>query len=374
MKPQPSKKSRVGLIVGIVLGSISLLLIIAAVLLYFLWWQSPKKMVTDAAVGLIKAKQMIGTGQMTMSAQGFKMTMDIKQSNDAKNSDADITLKIRPKDFSEDLELNLKGIYAEDGAIYVRTEGLEKMVDVSLDAYIEAMAQGTGESATPAQIAEIKGQFKQIADPIVKKLEKQWLKISPSDIAESKEAKCVLDAAKDVQATEKYQKELAEAYRVNDFLIIKDAKVDSKDGARGFEIDLDSREMRDKVKGFAKAAEETEFAKRINDCTGSSTSRPSDDVEDVASKNNATLRLWVNPWSHELKSLELKASDKDSDMDMTFVYDFDLGKSNKVDIPSNARSAKEVMEEIQKAISDVTGRSTGQYISPSPEDEGMTVI
>jgi len=343
------KKKRTGLIVGIVLGSLALILIVAAVLLYFLWWQNPKKMVTDSVVNLINTKQIMTDGKMTISSPDVKLVMEFSQNSDGEKANSDITIKIRPKDLDEDLVLKFNGVYAEDGTIYVKADGIKEIIDKAIDEYTaQASSEYSGGEADPS-IDEFKAELEELIDPIVDRIDGEWLKISRQDMVEDNEAaKCMLEMVDDLKNKESYRKEIIEIYKENDFLIVKDG-VPSKNGATGFEIDVD----KDKVRDFGKALERTEAVKRYKSCSG---------IQDFPSDNNTSnssnevkpdLLIWVDPWSHQLKSVEMKVADSRQRMDFNLEYNLEPNKSKKVDIPSNARSAKEVYEEIEKIIKDI---------------------
>lgn len=346
----PSDKKRTGKIVGIVLGSIFLLALIAGVLLYFLWWQNPKKMVTDAVVNLINTEQMMASGKMSMKSPSMAMTMEIKQNTTKSDSNADVVVRVKPKGLEKELSLNLSGVYTDSGDVYVKVDGLNSTVDTAIDSYISSMEKSNFQTLTLEQRAHVKGEFRKIADPIVSKADKKWLKISASDFKDNKQLTCTMDVFKELQTNKEYKKEIADAYRDNDFLVIKDS-VDSKNGAKGFEIDLDSQEVRDKAKSFGEALKGSSLAKRLKDCDKSSQVDVDDRIDKASdSDTRGTLRVWVDPWSHQLRSVEVKAGSEKDKSDMELVYDLDPGKSKEVEIPSGAENFKSVMDDIQKSF------------------------
>lgn len=365
---QPPKKN-VGKIVGIVAGVVALVLLVVAVILYFVWWQNPQKVVTDSVVNLFHTEKTIVTGKITASSPDMKMDIDIKSNNNVKDADAEVNINIKPKGFTSDLKLKLNGVYGEDGSAYVKADGLRKAAEAAIEMYISQYAtqsEGAGSEVTPDMIAQAKAQMMQMFNPFIDKVEGKWLKFSASELSESEESKCVLDTMKEIKSNKQYQKELSDVYRANQFIVIKDVPVPAKNGATGFEIDIDNAESKAKAKEFSKAVEQTEFAKKLKACDkNSSTQKDEDDTKDETDKESTTkttLRIWVDSWSHQLKSVEVKSTDEKDKSDMTAVFDLQPGQSNPAQIPTDARSAKEVMEEIKKSFG-------GLYNSQSTEVE-----
>lgn len=365
------KKRRTGLIVGIVLGSIAGIMLIAGLLMYFLWWQNPKKMVTDAMVNAFSAKQMTASGQMSVVSEGAKVEIDVKSNNDGRLSSADVAIKVKPIDktgiFTKDMTLNLKGVYGDHGAVYVKADGLDKYIDDVVDAYIKESARSYAQSdpldgvdalaISDEEITQATDRMKEFITPIVKKIDGQWLRINLYDSNSSNTgAQCMLDVMETLKHDDRYRSELIDIYLSNDFLVIKN-EVESKNGARGFEIDLDSREVRDKANGFAKDVQKSAFAERLRECDTSQEKYDSDLGDDTETDSAPQMRLkvWVDSLSHQLTRIEFEAKDKESDNEASMTFDMQMNKSERIEVPANARDIQDVIREIQQ----VTGESAG---------------
>ena len=357
---QPPKKKRTGLIVGIVLGSIAVIGIITAVLLYFLWWQNPQKVVTDALVGAVTAQKSITSSTMTVKSDDFNIAVSMKGSADSPKSSFDTKVKMSSKhlgDFGE-FELQLAGVMDEKGTIYLKADGLQKIMDKAVELAVE-FTTSSYDSATPSpsEMAEVERQVRQMFEPIVKKIDGQWLKIAIDDFSETKEAKCMADALVEIQNDDSYMQEVGSIYRAHPFIVTKDTKVESRNGATGYEIDLLGG--RDKAKDFANAMKDSKITKKLNECVEDTTSSDSEYDADVDNSEvddalrDTQVRIWVSPFTHTLKEIEVTS--KSNGVEAKGSYTFEIGKSNAIDIPSDARSAKEVFEEIQRDIEKVTG-------------------
>ena len=372
---EPPKKKRTGLIIGVILGSIAVIAIIAAILIYFLWWQNPQKVVTDAVVGAISSKQSISEGKIKLkidsSGINQDINIDLKSSTDAPESmlDANVNWSIKDNSGSIDeinMVLKLSAVTGDDGTMYVKAEDLDKLFDNLADIITDYVAGNISDKEySPSQQAALKQEAKrQISaeiDPIVSKVDGQWMKLSPTDLNDDKETKCLADAIEEFQKDETAMSEIGAIYRENPFLIVNDNKVESKNGAKGYEIDI-SRDMTDKAKGFTDEMKNNKHIKKIVDCTDNNSNSSNDDL---SSSDDAdySLKVWVDPMSHSLKSAELTIKDDEAEMNLSF--DFEIGKSNNIEIPSDARDAKELFKEIEKDLNNISNDSSSSSQLPS---------
>ena len=353
---QPPKKKRTGLIIGIILGSVALIAIIAAVLVYFLWYQNPQKVVTDAVVGAVTSQKSITEGKITVKSDELNVEIDLKSSNDAPESSFDTTVKVSGDDLGDIKEFNLKlaGALSEDGVVYIKADGLQEIVDGLVEVYMQSMEAElrSYDTATQEQYKKVvEEQFSTMLDPIVSKIDGQWLKFTSADLSDNEEAKCMMDAMVDIQKDSSYMQEVGDAYRENPFIVLSDEKVESRDGAKGYEFDI--KGMEGKGEDFGKALEDSKISKKLSDCLESSDSSDldSDDIADAP-----TVRIWVDSMSHKLTEIEIVS--KDDDMDLSMNLKFEIGKSNDIEIPSDAKDGKEVFEDIEDEVNALSGNSS----------------
>ena len=265
-------KKKVGLIVGIVSGVLILILAIAAALLYFLWWQNPQKVVTDAVVNAMTTKKAVVNGKMTVIANNdSKIELNIKSAADSPKTKTDVEAKITLKNVSKTINLKAAVVTDQDGTIYIKLDGMRKLVESVVSLAIEANVPSSAYEASPSLKQQIEAIKKQIISQLEEKMSKidgKWLKTTVEDITNSNtDIKCSAEIVKKLQNDSKARKEIADIYRQNSFLIIKDTKLDDRNGGRGFEIDLNSDEAAAKAKDFSKALENTSIGKDIKNCT-----------------------------------------------------------------------------------------------------------
>lgn len=342
-------KKKTGLIIGIITGSVVLLLAIAAVLLYFFWWQDPQRMVTDAMVSSFQTKKVVSSGKLVMDlGSGNRADIKIKAVADSPKSktEATITLAINGIETQQDIVLTV--VADGKGTVYIKGEHLKDIVRQMAETIIKDRGQGALPDAQPTVI-RIRDQILKQLDEKLNKIEGKWLKVSFDELGASYTDKdtCSQEIFDLINADQQVRSELINAYRKNSFVTVKkDAKIEPRDGAPGFEIDLASDgKMPDKLRAFVDSLGDTKLGKKIKECYGDKVFNTANKT--TPSKRLPTIRIWVNPWSHQLKAIEIKAhgSDGNKDQSLTMDMTFDYSKSEQIDIPSNADNLKSVLQD-----------------------------
>ena len=340
-------KKKTGLIIGIVTGSVVLLLAIAAVLLYFFWWQDPQRMVTDAVVNSFQTKKVVSSGKLVMNpGNGNRVDVKLKAIADSPKSktEATITLAINGMEIQQDVILTM--VADGKGTIYIKSEHLKDIVRQMIETIIKARSRGM---LPDTQSTMVRDQILKQFDEKLNKIEGKWLKVSFDELGASHTNKdtCSQEIFDLISNDQQVRSELINAYRKNSFVTVKkDAKVEPRNGAPGFEIDLASDgKMSDKLRAFVDSLGDTKLGKKIKECYGDKVFNTANKT--TSSKKLPTIRIWVDPWSHQLRALEIKArdSDGDKDRDLTMDMTFDYGKSEQIDIPSDADNLKSVLRD-----------------------------
>ena len=340
-------KKKTGLIIGIITGSVVLLLAIAAVLLYFFWWQDPQRMVTDAVVNSFQTKKVVSSGKLVMNlGNGNRIDVKLKAVADSPKSktEATITLAINGMEIQQDVILTM--VADGKGTIYIKSEHLKDIVRQMVETIIKARSRGM---LPDTRSTMIRDQILKQFDEKLNKIEGKWLKVSFNELGASRTNKdtCSQEIFDLINTDQQVRSELINAYRKNSFVTVKkDAKVEPRDGAPGFEIDLASDgKMSDKLRAFVDSLGDTKLGKKIKECYGDKVFNTANKT--TSSKRLPTIRIWVDPWSHQLKAIEIKArgSDDDKDRNLTIDITFDYSKSEQIDIPSDADSLKSVLQD-----------------------------
>ena len=329
MQMRPKKK-KTGLIIGVVLGVIVLIAIVSAALVYFLWWQNPEKMVTDAMSNAVMSKKMTANGKVVvdMRDQG-KIELNVKTATDSGKSKANIDAKLDIKGVEKNISLKGDVILDSDGTIYVKINNFKDLYGTLLEVVMESSSGG---KMSRAQIETYRDQTLRKMSSEIDKMGNTWMKISPDEIGD--EYKCGIDALKKIQSDESVRKELAQIYQKNSFFTIKDSKISDRNGGRGFELQGDNS----KLSKFSDELKNSSAGKALSKC-GKSNSYKSSESSSI---DTASLKVWVDRSSHELKALELKGDSKKVSVEISF--DIDVNKSEEIKIPSSAESLKEFIE------------------------------
>lgn len=340
-------KKKTGLIIGIVTGSVVLLLAIAAVLLYFFWWQDPQRMVTDAVVNSFQTKKVVSSGKLVMNlGDGNKVDIKLKAATDAPKSKTEATIKLAINGMEIQQDITLTMVADGKGTIYIKSEHLKDIVRQMVETIIKARSRGM---LPDTQSTMVRDQILKQLDEKLNKIEGKWLKVSFDELGVSRTNKdtCSQEIFDLINADQQVRSKLINAYRKNSFVTVKkDAKIEPRDGAPGFEIDLASDgKMSDKLRAFVDSLGDTKLGKKIKECYGNKVFNTANKT--TPSKRLPTIRIWVDPWSHQLKALEIKArgSDGDKDRNLTIDMTFDYGKSEQIDIPSDADNLKSVLQD-----------------------------
>jgi hypothetical protein len=340
-------KKKTGLIIGIVTGSVVLLLAIAAVLLYFFWWQDPQRMVTDAVVNSFQTKKVVSSGKLVMNlGNGNRIDIKLKAATDAPKSKTEATIKLAINGMEIQQDVILTMVADGKGTIYIKSEHLKDIVRQMVETIIKARSRGM---LPDTQSTMVRDQILKQLDEKLNKIEGKWLKVSFDELGASHTNKdtCSQEIFDLINNDQQVRSELINAYRKNSFVTVKkDAKVEPRNGAPGFEIDLASDgKMSDKLRAFVDSLGDTKLGKKIKECYGDKVFNTANKT--TSSKRLPTIRIWVDPWSHQLKALEIKAhgSDGDKDRNLTMDMTFDYSKSEQIDIPSDADNLKSVLQD-----------------------------
>lgn len=340
-------KKKTGLIIGIITGSVVLLLAIAAVLLYFFWWQDPQRMVTDAVVNSFQTKKVVSSGKLVMDlGSGNRIDVKLKAATDAPKSKTEATIKLAINGMEIQQDVILTMVADGKGTIYIKSEHLKDIVRQMVETIIKARSRGM---LPDTRSTMVRDQILKQFDEKLNKIEGKWLKVSFDELGASRTNKdtCSQEIFDLINTDQQVRSELINAYRKNSFVTVKkDAKVEPRDGVPGFEIDLASDgKMSDRLRAFIDSLGDTKLGKKIKECYGDKVFNTANKT--TSSKRLPTIRIWVDPWSHQLKALEIKArgSDGDKDRNLTIDMTFDYNKSEQIDIPSDADNLKSVLQD-----------------------------
>ncbi len=333
------KKSKKKLIIGSIISAVLVLLIGGGALAYVVVRQNPQMILGDAIASLYSVRAVEGVYAYEADDTKVKVTFDTT-SNAQSEYGIDVAV-----DFTSDgktITVKGSGAYDKDGNAYFKASGIEDAVKTALGEYAESLPP-TYQS-------------------IIRKYEDKWVKVTAADLEDAGQSsedaqKCFDQINKKAQDTE-FKRDFSAAYRENQFITIEDT-LENKDGNVRYVIDTD----KDVAEDFANAFKKTDSYKSIEDSCKDYLKTGDDAVEDSADAENAKVTVSIAEWSHELKKLEVAASEDDSKYN--FSADFSHDKGVAVTIPTNTISFSEFSDDLNSLF--------GSSLSPSTvEDESRS--
>ena len=352
------RKSKAGLIIAICAAVLVVLLAIAGATAYA-FYQKPENVLLDAVSKLplatkVSTKTTVNSN-FSYEADGVKIkfkrfTFDTGAENTPKfDANAELVLEVNGKELS----LKASGLVTDNGTVYFK-DNIVSSIKETLSILHQKL---------PAQ-----------AEKHLKKIDGKWVKYSLADARKqdkksANQLQCVIDAYKKYSKDDKAKHQISSVYKKHPFIII-DKEVKSQSGNFGYDVSVDD----DKAEAFWKDFRETSFAKSVESCAPNVSSSSSDtykSAKKAKSKADATMTVWVSQWSHELRGVDVKAtnlktdsrSDKNYNVSAKTIIDF--GKGSQVAVPSDAISAEEWARAISQSFQSV---AVGSYLSAPTAD------
>ena len=352
------RKSKAGLIIAICAAVLVVLLAIAGATAYA-FYQKPENVLLDAVSKLplatkVSTKTTVNSN-FSYEADGVnikfkKFTFDTGAENAPKfDANAELVLEVNGKELS----LKASGLVTDNGTVYFK-DNIVSSIKETLSILHQML---------PAQ-----------AEKHLKKIDGKWAKYSLADVRKqdkksADQLQCVIDAYKKYYKDDKAKHQISSVYKKHSFIII-DKEVKSQNGNFGYDVSVDD----DKAEAFWKDFRETSFAKSVESCAPNVSSSSSDtykSAKKAKSKADATMTVWVSQWSHELRGVDVKAtnlktdsrSDKNYNVSAKTIIDF--SKGSQVAVPSDAISAEEWARTISQSFQSVAGSS---YLSTPTVD------
>ena len=352
------RKSKAGLIIAICAAVLVVLLAIAGATAYA-FYQKPENVLLDAVSKLplatkVSTKTTVNSN-FSYEAAGVKIkfkrfTFDTGAENTPKfDANAELVLEVNGKELS----LKASGLVTDNGTVYFK-DNIVSSIKETLSILHQKL---------PAQ-----------AEKHLKKIDGKWVKYSLADARKqdkksANQLQCVIDAYKKYSKDDKAKHQISSVYKKHPFIII-DKEVKSQSGNFGYDVSVDD----DKAEAFWKDFRETSFAKSVESCAPNVSSSSSDtykSAKKAKSKADATMTVWVSQWSHELRGVDVKAtnlktdsrSDKNYNVSAKTVIDF--SKGSQVAVPGDTISAEEWARAISQSFQSV---AVGSYLSAPTAD------
>lgn len=328
------KKSKKGLIIGIIITLVVLIGAGVGILLWLILGNNPDKVLGDALVNLYKSENVVATGTLEYkNSDGDTNIATFEISKDGGNIGGSGSIEAEAE--GKKITLNFSASYIKGGNAYFMFENLKSLKKIILN--------GSGSASASA-----KKIYEKLIDAIVEKVDGQWYKLNSANskqISMLGDTSCFFDSIDDAMSSESMEK-IASVYKEHPFLKVKEgSKKESDDGVDYYTVVIDE----DEEKAFSDKAKENDAVKKLYSCTEKSSKSPSDSDEKKSSSTDIEeYRIGIKSGkivSIEFVTNEGKKTEAKTKLDLT--YD-----KKSVNEPDGARDASKLMEDISSAVID----------------------
>ena len=286
---------------------VSIVIIGALLCVYKFWYQNSSKIITDAFSDLLSSKTVSYNGKISgnyinndISVKISGMTNDKQQGNLI----ADTTLTRSNKSYN----FLAKAVSDENGSVYANISNISDLIGFMGESNNSDLSSDLG-----------------LVNIITSDINNKWVKISNADISGaissySSDYACSVSSVNLFKSNQKYQSEVNEAFKNNQFIVFEKRAKNSND-SYGYQIKIDTN----KYNAFITKFKKTEIYEKLMACN-SNYKLP--DANNVLNDNNLTVSIWINKWSHQLSSTELNY--KKNNVDLTLALNFIFNRTNKV--------------------------------------------
>lgn len=338
-EPQKPKKSKKPLIIVLIIAVVLALLGGGSALAYNMWYQNPDKVLSDVVSKIASRDNQSGQAKLAVSNDEMKATVDLSN----KMRDGKVSVVANADIEVEDMKLKIAGnaVYDKDGTTYVKVDNVSELLDALIDVQLAEAQDGM----SAEEQAMMVGMAKAMLQPIVTKVDGQWIKIVPEDLDKNSqsddEMKCVSQAYKMFSDDKAARDEIYSTYDDHKFMESVE-NLGSKDGNIGFVYQLN----KDTAKQFGEALEQTKVGKKLAECDDDSAKATSTVDEGSEDIKDATVKLevWANRWSHQLASLKLTVDQEDNKLSLDYTPNYDQDVT--VDVPTDAMTVDELTKDL----------------------------
>ena len=346
-------KKKTGLIIGLAIAAVAVIGGGVGAIAYLNWHESPEQTLADAISNVWNAKNIQAEATITGEAKDKDSDfskIELKMNMIATQNAASMSINTLSIDTKENGSYNLsvESAYSLDDDIYFKIGGIKEAFDGAMKNVDKDEAE---------ELAAISG----MVGGVIEVLDNQWIKID-SDLLKEMGVKDQYDCYKEkakALSSEDFKKKVAEIYENHGFIALKDDKVvKTEDGLSYYSIKIDDKES----EVFGEEVEKLDEVKALTSCFDSKLDTDddedeardddldlefNDDIKKEDEQRDYDLLVGISGWNHTLKAVEAKSSDDDADMSIKLNLSYD---EKAVELPGDAKNAKDLVEELKKAI------------------------
>ncbi len=348
-------KKKTGLIIGLAIAVVAVIGGGVGAIAYLNWHESPEQTLADAISNVWNAKNIQAEATITGEAKDkdsdfskIELKMNVIATQNAASMSIN-TLSIDTKE-NGSYSLSVESAYSLDDDIYFKIGGIKEAFDGAMKNVDKDEAE---------ELEAISG----MVGSVIEVLDNQWIKID-SDLLKEMGVKDQYDCYKEkakALSSEDFKKKVAEIYENHGFITLKDDKVvKTEDGLSYYSIKIDDKES----EAFGEEVEKLDEVKALTSCFDSELDTDDDEDDEwdddldlefnggikednEDEQRDYDLLVGISGWSHTLKAVEVKTSDDDADMSIKLNLSYD---EKAVELPGDAKNAKDLVEELEKAI------------------------
>lgn len=360
--PMQPKKSKKALLIGLIVAGVLAVLGGGSALAYTFWYQNPEKVVMDGLVGAMTARTANVDGTMAFVSKDADFTMTLSNRGGMQDGAMmSAKMAIKDKTSGSTIELEGDGIYAQNGDVYFRVKKAKQALDTFSAMIVDQMAksyQEQGQELPKEAIEQMQAYVTQLIQPIVAKIDNQWVKVSVEDMKKvdaksSEEYKCTQDTTKKLYTDKQTIDQIVAMYYRNKFLIIKE-QLGNKNGSLGYVIDIDNG----KSDSFGKEFEQLPAYKELLACSKAETETDTkDDAKTDDTSATGRVELWIDQWSHSITRIKGDATMKVDGEESKFTMDFatKFNQPARVTLPGDAITIDQLSKEMEDILDTVSG-------------------
>ena len=346
-------KKKTGLIIGLAIAAVAVIGGGVGAIAYLNWHESPEQTLADAISNVWNAKNIQAEATITGEAKDKDSDfskIELKMNMIATQNTASMSINNLSIDTKENgsYSLSVESAYSLDDDIYFKIGGIKEAFDGAMKNVDKDEAE---------ELEAISG----MVGGVIEVLDNQWIKID-SDLLKEMGVKDQYDCYKEkakALSSEDFKKKVAEIYENHGFIALKDDKVvKTEDGLSYYSIKIDDKES----EAFGEEVEKLDEVKALTSCFDSELDTDDDEAEewdddldlefneDIKKEDEQRdydLLVGISGWNHTLKAVEVKSSDDDADMSIKLNLSYD---EKAVELPGDAKNAKDLVEELKKAI------------------------
>lgn len=346
-------KKKTGLIIGLAVAAVAVIGGGVGAIAYLNWHESPEQTLADAISNVWNAKNIQAEATITGEAKDKDSDfskIELKMNMIATQNAASMSINTLSIDTKENGSYNLsvESAYSLDDDIYFKIGGIKEAFDGAMKNVDKDEAE---------ELEAISG----MVGGVIEVLDNQWIKID-SDLLKEMGVKDQYDCYKEkakALSSEDFKKKVAEIYENHGFIALKDDKVvKTEDGLSYYSIKIDDKES----EAFGEEVEKLDEVKALTSCFDSELDTDddeaeewdddldlefNDDIKKEDEQRDYDLLVGISGWNHTLKAVEVKSSDDDADMSIKLNLSYD---EKAVELPGDAKNAKDLVEELKKAI------------------------